>query len=66
MTATQTPTATFESLNPRTGDVVGTHPVNTAEEVQAVVGRGPGRGGVVGRARPSTSASSTCRPGRAR
>ena len=30
---------TFESLNPRTGDVVGTHPVNTAEEVQAAVDR---------------------------
>ena len=30
---------TFESLNPRTGDVVGTHPVHTAEEVQAAVAR---------------------------
>ena len=42
MTATSTGTATgttFESLNPRTGDVAGTHPVNTAEEVQAAVDR---------------------------
>ena len=42
MTATSTGTATgttFESLNPRTGDVVGTHPVNTPEEVQAAVDR---------------------------
>ena len=42
MTATSDRTATattFESLNPRTGDVVGTHPVNTAEEVRAAVGR---------------------------
>jgi aldehyde dehydrogenase (NAD+) len=30
---------TFESLNPRTGDVVGIHPVNTADEVQAAVDR---------------------------
>jgi acyl-CoA reductase-like NAD-dependent aldehyde dehydrogenase len=29
---------TFDSLSPITGDVVGTWPVNTAEEVQAVVG----------------------------
>ena len=42
MTATSDRTATgttFESLNPRTGDVVGTHPVNTPEEVQAAVDR---------------------------
>ncbi len=31
--------STFESLNPATGDVVGTHPVSTAEEVQAAVDR---------------------------
>jgi acyl-CoA reductase-like NAD-dependent aldehyde dehydrogenase len=31
--------ATFESLNPRTGDVVGTHPVHSAAEVQAAVDR---------------------------
>ena len=30
---------TFDSLNPRTGDVVGTHPVHTAEEVEAAVDR---------------------------
>ena len=30
---------TFESLDPRTGDVAGTHPVNTPEEVQAAVDR---------------------------
>ncbi len=30
---------TFDSLNPRTGDVVGTHPVHTAEEVDASVAR---------------------------
>jgi acyl-CoA reductase-like NAD-dependent aldehyde dehydrogenase len=39
MTATDTPTTTFESLDPRTGDVVGTHPVNTADEVRAAVDR---------------------------
>ena len=40
MTATEArhPT-TFESLDPRTGDVVGTHPVHTAEEVRAAVAR---------------------------
>jgi acyl-CoA reductase-like NAD-dependent aldehyde dehydrogenase len=32
-------TTTFESLDPRTGDVVGTHPVNTPEEVRAAVER---------------------------
>jgi acyl-CoA reductase-like NAD-dependent aldehyde dehydrogenase len=32
-------TTTFESLDPRTGDVVGTHPVHTDEEVRAVVER---------------------------
>jgi acyl-CoA reductase-like NAD-dependent aldehyde dehydrogenase len=30
---------TFDSLNPRTGDVVGTHPVHTADEVAATVAR---------------------------
>ena len=30
---------TFESLDPRTGDVVGTHPVHSAEEVAAAVTR---------------------------
>jgi acyl-CoA reductase-like NAD-dependent aldehyde dehydrogenase len=30
---------TFDSLNPRTGDVVGTHPVHTREEVDAAVAR---------------------------
>jgi acyl-CoA reductase-like NAD-dependent aldehyde dehydrogenase len=31
--------ATFESLSPATGDVVGTHPVHTEEEVRAAVDR---------------------------
>jgi aldehyde dehydrogenase (NAD+) len=31
--------STFESLNPATGDVVGTHPVQTADEVRAAVDR---------------------------
>src|SRR6478735_1362251 len=40
MTAEMTATRqTFDSLNPRTGDVVGTHPVHTAEEVKAAVDR---------------------------
>jgi acyl-CoA reductase-like NAD-dependent aldehyde dehydrogenase len=40
MTATQTPVqATFDSLDPRTGDVVGTHPVHTAADVDAAVAR---------------------------
>ena len=30
---------TFDSLSPLTGDVVGTHPVHTAEEVEATVAR---------------------------
>jgi acyl-CoA reductase-like NAD-dependent aldehyde dehydrogenase len=38
---TQLPTTadTFDSLNPITGDVVGTHPVHTAEDVEAAVAR---------------------------
>lgn len=39
MTATEARTTTFESLNPRSGDVVATHPVNTPEEVRAAVER---------------------------
>lgn len=46
MTATDTPLpgvsgtpATFESLDPRTGDVVGTHPVHDADAVRAAVSR---------------------------
>ncbi|GAA4129459.1 aldehyde dehydrogenase family protein [Nocardioides fonticola] len=31
--------ATFDSLNPRTGDVVGTYPIHTAEDVAAAVAR---------------------------
>jgi len=31
--------ATFESLSPITGDVVGTHPIHSAEEVEAAVAR---------------------------
>ena len=38
MTQTQTRT-TFDSLNPATGDVVGTHPVHTEEEVREAVAR---------------------------
>jgi acyl-CoA reductase-like NAD-dependent aldehyde dehydrogenase len=39
VTTTEAPATTFESLDPRTGDVVGTHPVHTAEEVHAAVER---------------------------
>jgi acyl-CoA reductase-like NAD-dependent aldehyde dehydrogenase len=40
MTAIQTPVhATFDSFDPRTGDVVGTHPVHTAADVDAAVAR---------------------------
>jgi acyl-CoA reductase-like NAD-dependent aldehyde dehydrogenase len=45
MTATEAPAAvsearpTFESLDPRTGDVVGTHPVHDAAAVEAAVAR---------------------------
>ena len=39
MTTTEDVSTTFESLDPRTGDVVGTHPVNTPEEVRAAVDR---------------------------
>ena len=39
MTTTEAKATTFESLNPRNGDVAGTHPVHTAEEVQAAVDR---------------------------
>ena len=31
--------ATFDSVDPATGEVVGTHPIATAEEVQAAVDR---------------------------
>ena len=34
-----TATETFDSLNPRTGDVVGTHPVHSPEDVTAAVTR---------------------------
>ena len=43
--STPTPTApgterdTFDSLSPINGDVVGTHPVHTAEDVQVAVSR---------------------------
>ncbi|MCW2774160.1 MAG: Aldehyde dehydrogenase [Nocardioides sp.] len=38
MTTTEQRTAsTFESLNPRTGDVVGTYDIHTAEDLEAVV-----------------------------
>ncbi|MBS43380.1 MAG: aldehyde dehydrogenase [Nocardioides sp.] len=33
------PGPTFDSMNPRTGDVVDTHPVHSAEDVEAAVGR---------------------------
>ena len=52
MTATSERTTTgttFESLNPRTGDVVGIHPVNTADEVSAAM---PGIRSSVGMVRP--------------
>jgi len=39
VTTTESTPTTFESLNPRTGDVAGTHPVNTAEEVREAVAR---------------------------
>jgi acyl-CoA reductase-like NAD-dependent aldehyde dehydrogenase len=39
MTDTLQKSETFDSLSPRTGDVVGTYPVQSAEEVQAVVAR---------------------------
>ncbi|MCW2720987.1 MAG: hypothetical protein QOG20_5495 [Pseudonocardiales bacterium] len=41
MTATEVPgaQATFESLDPRTGDVVGTHPVHDATAVELAVAR---------------------------
>ncbi len=43
MTTTESPVTgkatTFESLNPRNGDVAGTHPIHTAEEVRAAVER---------------------------
>ena len=37
--AAPTTRETFDSLNPRTGDVVGTHPVHTAAEVDEAVAR---------------------------
>lgn len=39
MTTTQAAARTFESLDPRTGDVVATHPVHTADEVRSAVER---------------------------
>jgi aldehyde dehydrogenase (NAD+) len=38
-TAEQAPRPTFESLDPATGDVVGVHPIHSAEEVDAAVAR---------------------------
>jgi acyl-CoA reductase-like NAD-dependent aldehyde dehydrogenase len=40
VTATEVPAATFTSLDPRTGDVVGTHPVYDDAAVDAAVARG--------------------------
>jgi acyl-CoA reductase-like NAD-dependent aldehyde dehydrogenase len=40
VTATEVPAATFTSLDPRTGDVVGTHPVYDDAAVEAAVTRG--------------------------
>ncbi|WP_156754532.1 aldehyde dehydrogenase family protein [Actinokineospora pegani] len=39
MTSVQSTTTTFDSLNPATDEVVGTHPVHTAEQVGAAVRR---------------------------
>ena len=39
MTSTVAGIATFDSLDPRTGSVVGTHPVHSAEDVAAAVSR---------------------------
>lgn len=39
MTVTEQRTETFDSLDPITGDVVASHPVHTAEDVQAAVAR---------------------------
>src|ERR687895_2367923 len=45
MTATEAPApATFESLDPRTGDVVGTHPVHDGAAVRAAVARAASAG----------------------
>ncbi len=38
-TTDEAPRPTFESLNPATGDVVGVHPIHSAEEVDAAVAR---------------------------
>ena len=64
MTATDTPLpgvsgtpATFESLDPRTGDVVGTHPVHDADAVDGRRRAGGGRRAVVGRRSASPSAA---------
>jgi acyl-CoA reductase-like NAD-dependent aldehyde dehydrogenase len=40
VTATEVPTATFTSLDPRSGDVVGTHPVYDEVAVELAVARG--------------------------
>ncbi|WP_278256771.1 aldehyde dehydrogenase family protein [Nocardioides convexus] len=38
MTSTEAPAATtFDSLNPATGEVVGTHPIHDAAQVRAAV-----------------------------
>jgi hypothetical protein len=39
MTAVEPRTATFDSLDPATGEVVGTHPIHDAAHVGAVVDR---------------------------
>ncbi|HEY0815118.1 MAG TPA: aldehyde dehydrogenase family protein [Pseudonocardia sp.] len=40
MTATEVPAPTFTSLDPRSGDIVGTHPVYDDAAVEAAVARG--------------------------
>ncbi len=39
MTTVQARTTTFDSLNPATDEVVGTHPIHTADDVRAAVDR---------------------------
>ena len=46
--------------SPRTGDVVGTYPVHSAEDVEAAVAAGPRGGGLVGRAVLRRARASGC------
>ena len=64
-TSSAPPAATFDSLDPSTGEVVASHPIHSAEDVQAAVDRAQVAAHLVGGPRASPAAPSGCSGGRA-